>query len=101
MDNSRLEILPKVWLDYRRAIFLEVPRLLAVADLHLGYAWAQRFNGQMLPLGGGDRLIERLTELCSVYKPDLLVLLGDIVHEAVPVTEILDEFHLLLKSLRQ
>ena len=28
---------------------------------------------------------ERLTELCGFYKPRLFALLGDIVHEAVPV----------------
>src|SRR6476660_846006 len=88
MDKSRLEIKPKIWLDYRRAIFLEEHSVLAVADLHLGYAWAHRFHGQMLPLGGGDRLLERLTELCGYYKPRQFAFLGDIVHQAVPVAEV-------------
>ena len=95
MDKSRLEIRPKVWLDYRRAIFLEEHSVLAVADLHLGYAWAHRFHGQMLPLGGGDQLRERLTELCAYYKPRQFAFLGDIVHQAVPVAEIVAEANLL------
>jgi putative SbcD/Mre11-related phosphoesterase len=101
MDRSRLEILPKVWLDYRRAIFLEEHSLLAVADLHLGYAWGHRYNGQMLPFGGGDRLIERLIELCSCYKPATFALLGDLVHQAVPVGELVDEFESMVKALRE
>src|SRR4051812_23136509 len=99
MDRSRLEILPKVWLDHRRALFLEEQRTLAVADLHLGYAWAHRFNGQMLPLQPRDGILERLNDLCSYYQPHAIALLGDIVHQAVPVKEIADELTELLQSL--
>src|SRR6185436_14629376 len=69
MDKSRLEIAPKVWLDHRRALYLEGHSVLAVADLHLGYAWAHRYHGQMLPVAAGDRLLERLTALCTYYHP--------------------------------
>jgi DNA ligase-associated metallophosphoesterase len=99
MDKSRLEIQPKVWLDHRRAVFLEEHSLLAIADLHLGYAWAHRYNGQMLPLGAGDRLLERLTDLCGYYKPSQFAFLGDIVHQAVPVSALVDDFNKTLKAL--
>src|SRR5688500_1877535 len=100
MDKSRLEIFPHVWLDHRRSIFLETEGVLAVSDLHLGYAWAHRFSGQMMPLQP-DGVRERLAELCSFYKPKTIAILGDIVHRAVPVNEIQDEFLLLLETLRQ
>ncbi len=101
MDRSRLEILPGVWLDYRRAVYLEAEKILAVADLHLGYALAQRFNGQLLPLHPQDDLQERLVELCAFYKPAHLAILGDIVHEAVPVAEVSDEFSTLRRRLAE
>jgi len=99
MDKSRLEIAPKVWLDHRRALYLEGHSVLAVADLHLGYAWAHRYNGQMLPLGAGDQILERLTDLCAFYKPRQFVFLGDIVHQAVPVTELIEDFHAIIETL--
>jgi DNA ligase-associated metallophosphoesterase len=101
MDKSRLEIMPNVWLDHRRAVYLEEQAVLAVADLHLGYAWAHRFNGQMLPFGGGDQLLERLSELCAFYKPRKFVFLGDIVHQAVPVTELINEFNAIIEGLSE
>jgi uncharacterized protein len=99
MDKSRLEVLPKVWLDYRRAVFLEEEQVLAVADLHLGYTWAQRFNGQMLPIHTEDPLLERLADLCSFYQPRAIALLGDIVHEAVPVSAVADDVRTLIEKL--
>ena len=99
MDKSRLEVSPGVWLDYRRAIFLEKEKLLAVADLHLGYAWAHRFKGQMMPLQSDDCLLSRLRELCGFYAPDRLAIVGDIVHDAVPVAEIREELELLFAEL--
>ena len=56
-------------------------------------------TGQMLPFGPGDRLVERLTELCSFYKPRQFVFLGDIVHQAVPVSGIIEDFHHLFSTL--
>lgn len=99
MHKSQLEVSPKVWVDYRRAVFLEDEGILAVADLHLGYAWAHRFNGQMLPVHPTDRLSDRLQELCSFYKPRVIALLGDIVHQAVPVSAVSKEYNELIGDL--
>jgi hypothetical protein len=99
MEKSRLEIFSKVWLDFRRAIYLEEEGLLAVADLHLGYAWAHRYAGQMLPLVSGDCLEERLSDLCGCYRPRVVAVLGDIVHRAVPVAEVKTELLGLLRTL--
>jgi DNA ligase-associated metallophosphoesterase len=99
MDLSRIEIFPGVWLDHRRAVFLEQERILCVADLHLGYSWAHRFHGQMLPVHSADPLLSRLLDLCAFYKPKTFAFLGDIVHQAVPVTAIENEFSELIENL--
>jgi putative SbcD/Mre11-related phosphoesterase len=85
MDRSRLELEPGVWLDAGRAVWLEEWRTLAVADLHLGYAWAHRAEGQLLPVDTGEDSTERLLKLIERYRPEEVVLLGDIVHRAVDV----------------
>src|SRR5687768_4351865 len=101
MDKSRLEISAGIWLDHRRAAFLEAERILCVADLHLGYAWEHRFSGQLMPLCGEENLLSRLSDLCSFYKPAHLAVLGDIVHQAVPVAEVTQELTSLFNGLRE
>ena len=91
MNYSTLEIGGGVWLDARRAVWLEKERALAVADLHLGYVWAHRAAGQMLPLSVRDDTLDRLAALVADYAPERVVLLGDIVHQAVPVAALLAE----------
>lgn len=94
-----MEIAPGLWADHRRCVFLEREGVLAVSDLHLGYAWAHRFSGQMMPLQP-DGVRERLLELCENYKPRLIAVLGDFVHRAVPVNEVREEFLGLVEALR-
>lgn len=71
--------------DARRALWLESDRVLVVADLHLGYAWAHRHAGQLMPLSMREDTTDRLVELQRDYGPKETVLLGDIVHRTVPV----------------
>lgn len=99
MDKSRLQIEPGIWLDARRAIWFERLSILAVADLHIGYNWAHRHGGQMLPLHQPDDTIGRLKALCDFYKPSELLLLGDIVHQALPLPEIQAELQKLVTQL--
>jgi uncharacterized protein len=88
-----------VRLDARRAVWLETERVLAVADLHLGYAWAHRRAGQMLPVSANEDSIERLLELVADYQPRELALLGDIVHAAVPFVALEEELQRLSAEL--
>lgn len=99
MDKSRLQIEPGIWVDARRAIWFERLSILAVADLHMGYNWAQRHRGQMLPLHQPDDTIGRLKALCEFYKPSELLVLGDIVHRALPLPQIEAELHRLLREV--
>lgn len=99
MDHSRYEFAPRMWLDVRRALWLPEARLLAVADLHIGYAWAHRHAGQLMPITARDSTAERLRALVDDYRPQRLVLLGDIVHRAVPVDPVREALAIVLNSL--
>ena len=79
------EIAAGIVLDARRAVWLDGERILIVADLHLGYAWAQRSAGNLVPLNRRVDALDRLDALVEAYAPSRTVLLGDIVHEAVDV----------------
>lgn len=85
MDRTRLELEPGLWLDAARAVWLEEPQVLAVADLHLGYAWAHRAEGQLLPISMREDSTERLLALLDRYPAKEVVLLGDVVHRAIDV----------------
>ncbi len=99
MNHTRHELAPGLHLDARRAAFLEPESVLAVADLHLGYAWTHRARGQMLPLSAPDDTIKRLYALLDDYQPKTLALLGDIVHGVVHVEAVRDEVSAILAAL--
>jgi len=99
MDRSRMELEPGLWLDARRALWIADTRALVVADLHLGYAWAHRFEGQLLPLSAREDSTERLLDLIASYRPAEVVLLGDIVHRVVPAPELLSEVRRLIAEV--
>jgi putative SbcD/Mre11-related phosphoesterase len=91
MDKSRWQLAPGVWLDARRGVWLADFETVAIADLHLGYPWAHRHSGQLLPLTVPDDTLERALELAASYGAKRLVILGDIVHRAVSLPAIKDE----------
>lgn len=97
--HSDFVIAPGITADARRALWLSESQTLAVADLHLGYAWAHRHSGNLLPLSAGEDSCERLLELVENYQPRQLALLGDIVHRAVPVKALKAELCELIRSL--
>lgn len=88
-------------LDARRAVWLPGERTLAVADLHLGYAWAHRTAGNLLPVTAPDETVPRLLALVADYQPEKVVLLGDIVHRAVQAPALIDLLTALLRALRE
>jgi hypothetical protein len=77
---DRLELVPGLWVDAGRALWLAGERTLVVADLHLGYAWEQRRRGALLPLADVEDAGSRLRSLQQRYQPDTFVFLGDLVH---------------------
>lgn len=94
-----MQVAPGVWLDARRAVFLAETSTLAVADLHLGYAWAHRAGGNLLPLSAADDSTERLVDLVDDYAPRELVLLGDIVHASIAIEPLITELRRLHETL--
>src|ERR1043166_5268414 len=64
-----IEFLLGVIFDARRAVYFRDHRLLAVADLHLGYAWSHRAQGQLMPVATKDSALDRLRALVTDYQP--------------------------------
>ncbi|HEU0122658.1 MAG TPA: metallophosphoesterase [Bryobacteraceae bacterium] len=68
------------------ALWLPASRTVLLADLHLGFAWAQRRRGELWPLtDAGART--GLEWLCDQLLPARIVLVGDIVHAPFPSAE--------------
>lgn len=68
------------------ALWLPEQGTALIADLHLGFTWAQRRRGELWPLTDGGAS-ERLQALCRELKPTKLVLVGDIIHAPRPCAE--------------
>jgi hypothetical protein len=101
MDRSRLELEPGLWLDANHAVWLEDTKTLVVADLHIGYAWAHRAEGQLLPLETKEDSTGRLLKLLDRYPAKEVVLLGDIVHRAVDIPALHSELRSLAQNVGQ
>lgn len=94
-----LPLSPSLTADSRRALWLPGHKLLAVADLHLGYVWTHRSRGQLLPVSRQEDTVERLLELQEDYQPERIAILGDIVHGTVALPEIRTELDRLTREL--
>lgn len=95
MHRSRLELSPGLWLDARRAVWLEEHRALLVADLHLGYAWAHRQRGNLMPISTSEDTVDRLQVLAAEYAPREIIVLGDVIHAAVAEEAVLADLRRL------
>lgn len=68
------------------ALWLPEQGTALIADLHLGFAWAQRRRGELWPLTDAGAK-EKLAALCRDLNPQTLVLVGDIIHAPNPGPE--------------
>src|SRR5205085_3047101 len=68
-------------------------------DLHLGYAWAHRLSGQLMPIPPTNDTLARLDELQRDYDPREIVVLGDIVHCAMALPVLAEEVRGLFDGL--
>ncbi|MEM1441236.1 MAG: metallophosphoesterase, partial [Verrucomicrobiota bacterium] len=96
------EVVPGVFLDSRLALFHEEEKWLALSDLHFGYEVSRRVDGGLWPLWGMDSIRDRLRALVETWKPESLILVGDIVDShAAPreALEWLSEIHELCPKL--
>lgn len=81
-----LEIWPGVMAHASGGLWLESSRTLALADLHLGYGWAQRRRGELGPLADAETRTKLLFVLDEL-SPSKVLLVGDIVHAPKPGKE--------------
>lgn len=89
--------LSDVILDPRRVAYFPEHELLCAADLHLGYAWCHRASGQLMPITPADNSLTRLRVMLAEFGAKRLVLLGDIVHRALPVAALMEQIRDLAK----
>ncbi|MCB1208580.1 MAG: metallophosphoesterase, partial [Verrucomicrobiales bacterium] len=80
MLSGRIEVLPGLWLDHRRALVMPEAGWLAVADLHYGFeVHRQIAHGALLPEFGMAEVEDRLAELMADYRVTKIILVGDIM----------------------
>lgn len=78
-----IELGPNLLAHACGALWLPDERTALVADVHLGYGWAQRRRGQLGPVEDTSTL-PKLEALLEELHPQQLVILGDVVHAPRP-----------------
>jgi DNA ligase-associated metallophosphoesterase len=99
LSRSHFQFGSDLVFDSRRAAWFPNERVLAVADLHLGYAWAHRLSGQLMPIPPTSDTLARLMELKRDYEPREIIVVGDIVHRAMALTVLEEEMRELFNAL--
>ncbi len=93
--NSPVEIGPGRWAHPSGALWLPDEGALLIADVHLGYGWAQRRRGELGPLLD-ETLPAKMARVLDELAPRRVILLGDIVHAPNPAP---DEHALIERTL--
>ena len=83
---TMLEIGPGRWAHPSGALWLPSERAVVIADVHLGFGWAQRRRGELGALQDG-LVPARMEAVIDELAPRRIVLLGDIVHAPRPAPE--------------
>lgn len=78
--NQPLELLSE------RALWDPQQRTLLLADLHLGKAESFQASGVPLPSDGDLGNLNRLLDLAARWRPERVVVLGDLIHSRVGLT---------------
>lgn len=79
--EDRLELLPG------RAAWDPERRTLLLADLHLGKAETFQAHGIPLPSDGDAGTLNALLELAAAHRPQQVVVLGDLIHSRLGLTQ--------------
>ncbi len=74
INNNTLELLPQ------KAIYWRELQTLLVSDIHLGKASHFRKHGLPIPMASGIDDLIQLDALLNTYKPQRLLILGDLFH---------------------
>ena len=70
-------------LSSQRCLYWMEQKILIVGDLHLGKSGHFRKNGIAIPQAIFKEDIQRLFEQITLYKPQLLIIVGDLFHSVV------------------
>ena len=74
VDLSKIQPIPN-----EPALFIEAKKILVIADLHIGIKSELKEHGVNAE-SQTQKMIDHLTHLCKKYKPEEIILLGDIRH---------------------
>jgi len=83
IDTNTVSLAPGLAADSSGALWLPDSSTLLVADLHLGYGFAQRRRGELGPVLD-DQASAKLDAVLSRFTPSRIVFLGDLVHAPGP-----------------
>lgn len=81
--SSTVSLLPGLVAHPSGALWIPGIRTAILADVHLGYSWAQRRRGELGPLAD-EAAKDKLLHLATDLNPEQLVFLGDMVHAPRP-----------------
>ena len=83
MKDFKITLLGEIlFMHPLKAIFWERPKILLIADLHLGKAAHFRKSGIPIPEQIHQTDLDRISELLSIYEPKRIIFLGDLFHSA-------------------
>jgi DNA ligase-associated metallophosphoesterase len=68
------------WLLQERAVYWPAKKMIIVADVHLGKTGHFRKSGIAVPQQIFKEDMQRLVTLLQMYKPEQLIIVGDLVH---------------------
>jgi DNA ligase-associated metallophosphoesterase len=70
-------------LNNERAIYWAAQKMLIISDIHIGKSAHFRKHGVPVPSTVGSQDLARLTQLINTYKPEILLITGDMFHNKV------------------
>jgi uncharacterized protein len=81
--SSLVPVLPGLQAHASGALWLPESQTAIIADIHLGYSWAQRRRGELGPLAD-ERTRSKLFGFRDEMHPRQFIFLGDVVHAPRP-----------------
>lgn len=99
MSDRLVEIWPGIMAHASGGLWLTSSKTLVLADLHLGYGWAQRRRGELGPLVD-EKTRLKIGIVLDELLPDTLLLSGDIVHAPSPCRPELKFIEQVLAEIR-
>jgi uncharacterized protein len=96
--GNTVSLLPGLEAHPSGALWIPQSGTALVADVHLGYSWAQRRRGELGPLADA-RTREKLLNLFDDLRPSRVVFLGDLVHAPRPCVPERDWIEATLREL--